>query len=134
VSERRRRIEYALALPAVAAGAGALAGASGRTWARAEIALSGPVAPAPVALTGDGTAPTAFAMGLVALAAVAAVLATRGAARRVLGGLIALFGLIGLSAVWGGTRPAALEQLAADRSTASGAVQALHLDPLWPGL
>ncbi|QBI53940.1 Trp biosynthesis-associated membrane protein [Streptomonospora litoralis] len=134
MTDRRRRAEYALALGAVAAGAAALTGASGRTWARAEIALSGPAAPAPVVVTGDDTAPAAFATGLAALAAVAALPATRGLARRVLGGLVALFGVAGLAAVWRGTRPAALQDLAADRSTAHGAVEALHVSALWPGL
>nr|WP_255429811.1 Trp biosynthesis-associated membrane protein [Streptomonospora sp. PA3] len=134
VSAGRYRAEYAAVLAAVAAGAGALAGASGRTWARAEVALSGPVAAAPVDVTGDDVAPTAFAVGLAALAALAALLATRGLARRVLGAIIALFGTAGLAAVWRGTRPAALEQAAADRATAHGAVEGLHLVALWPGI
>ncbi|GAB3461426.1 Trp biosynthesis-associated membrane protein [Streptomonospora sediminis] len=134
MTQRRSRAEYAAVLIALAAGAGALAGASGRTWARAEIALGGSLAPAPVALTGDDTAPGAFAMGLAGLAALAAVLATRGLARRVLGGIVALFGIIGAAGVWRGTRPQALADAAADRSTAHGEVEALHLAAAWPAL
>ncbi|GAA1777904.1 Trp biosynthesis-associated membrane protein [Streptomonospora arabica] len=128
------RAEFAVALCAVAAGAGALAGAAGRTWARAQVDVGGPVAAAPVELTGDDVAPTAFAMGLAGLAALAAVLATRGPLRRALGGVVALFGLAALVGVWRGTRTAALQEAAADRATASGAVDGLHLVAQWPGL
>ncbi|WP_052810050.1 Trp biosynthesis-associated membrane protein [Streptomonospora alba] len=129
-----RRAEFAAALGAVTAGAAALTGASGRTWARAEVDLGGPVAAAPVELTGGDIAPTAFAMGMAGLAAVAALAATRGAPRRVLGAIIALFGAAALGSVWRGTRTAAVEQAAAERSTAHGGIEALHLVALWPGL
>ncbi|GAA4905677.1 Trp biosynthesis-associated membrane protein [Streptomonospora salina] len=127
-----RRGEFAAALAVVAAGAAALLGSSGRTWARARIDLPGPVAAAPVELTGGDTAPTVFAMGTAGLAALAALLATRGAVRRGLGAVVALFGAAALVAVWRGTRTAALEQAAADRSTAHGGIEALHLVALWP--
>ncbi|MDT0303390.1 Trp biosynthesis-associated membrane protein [Streptomonospora wellingtoniae] len=129
-----RRVEFTVALCAVAAGAGTLAGASGRTWARAQVNVGGPVAAAPVELTGDDLAPTAFAMGLAGLAALAAVLATRGPVRRALGGVVALFGLAALVGVWRGTRAASLQEAAADRATAGGAVDNLHLLAQWPAL
>ncbi|MDA0568009.1 Trp biosynthesis-associated membrane protein, partial [Streptomonospora sp. S1-112] len=130
----RARAEYGAALAALALGAGALLGAGGRVWAQAEIAVGGRVAPAPVELTGQDAAAPAFALGLAGLAALAAVVAARGWARRAVGGAVAAFGAAALYSVWQGTRTPALTALAAERSTAQGRVEALHVATQWPAL
>lgn len=68
---------------------GATAGISAtQTWARGSV--RGPVGPSPVLVTGSAAAPLATAAGILGLAAVGALLATRRSARQVVGVLVVL--------------------------------------------
>lgn len=91
--ETSARREYLLSLLLGAAGAGLVLLSVRQPWAH--VLTSGP-APLPgqrVAVSGQALIPLAGALGLAALAGLAAVIATRGTARRVVGGLLALAGL-----------------------------------------
>jgi uncharacterized membrane protein (TIGR02234 family) len=82
-------------LAASAAGAGAVLLAAGREWATVRFSAavpSGGHGPAGTALTGGDLVPFLGPAALAALAAVVAVLATRGRARRVVGGVLAILG------------------------------------------
>jgi len=61
-------------------------------WARVVTAAPRPLPAATVSVRGQDLVPLAGALGLAALAGLAAVLATRGLARRVVGGLLVVFG------------------------------------------
>ncbi|RNL86498.1 Trp biosynthesis-associated membrane protein [Halostreptopolyspora alba] len=128
----RPRREFAAALLGTLAGAAALLAATGQTWAVARVGAAGPTAAAEVNLAGDDTAPVAAAIGWVALAALAALLATKGWARRGLGVLLTAFAGVALLDVWTGTRPAALVRAVAARATTEGDVSGPALEPGWP--
>ncbi|MGV9535557.1 Trp biosynthesis-associated membrane protein, partial [Streptosporangium sandarakinum] len=84
-----------------AAGAGLVLLASGRDWFTVTYgARAVPVAAADVA---PALGPAAWA----SLAAVVAVLATRGVWRRIVGGVMAVCGAGAVAAAWAGSRPAA---------------------------
>ncbi|RCV50728.1 Trp biosynthesis-associated membrane protein [Marinitenerispora sediminis] len=128
----RARREYTAALLATAAGAAALLAATAQTWASGQVAPPGPVAPAPVELAAGDVSPAAAAMGWASLAAVAALVATRGWARRGVGLLVAVFGAVAATDVWRGTRPEELLRAAERQATAAGDVGALAPAPVWP--
>ncbi|WP_017557886.1 Trp biosynthesis-associated membrane protein [Nocardiopsis baichengensis] len=130
----RAKREYTTALAATAAGAAALITAAGQTWATGTVEMAGPLAAAPVEVDGAAAAPGAAAMGWAGLAAVAALLATRGRARTVAGALLAVFGAGALVGVWSGTRASALNASAAEATTAQGDLGALHVAWGWPAL
>jgi uncharacterized membrane protein (TIGR02234 family) len=66
-----------------------------RPWAHAVVAVGGsPQAPQTVDLSGRAVTPLVAALGVVALAAIVALLATRSAARIVMGGLVAIVGAL----------------------------------------
>ncbi|TDQ48514.1 Trp biosynthesis-associated membrane protein [Actinorugispora endophytica] len=129
-----RRREYAAALALTAAGATALLAASARTWASAEVATGGGLAPVPVELPAAAVAPVASALGWAGLAALAALFATKGLARRAVGLLVALMGAGALAGVAVGTRPPALAAAAERAATAEGAVGPVALAAAWPVL
>ncbi|MBP2702289.1 TIGR02234 family membrane protein [Microbispora sp. RL4-1S] len=107
---------------ATCAAAGALALlAAGRIWATVTFdAQAGPLSAGHVSLTGGDLAAVLTPAVLAALAAGAAVLATRGLARRIVATVISLCGVVVLSGVWRGTRPAAV--VAAAREHAATAM------------
>ncbi|MFL6238445.1 MAG: Trp biosynthesis-associated membrane protein [Actinomycetes bacterium] len=77
-----------------------------RTWAHAVVAVSGsPQAPQTADLAGRSVAPLVAALGMVALAAVIALLATRGWWRVVVGAVLAVVGalIIGSTALTSAT-------------------------------
>ncbi|SCL68735.1 Trp biosynthesis-associated membrane protein [Micromonospora peucetia] len=82
----RRELTYAVLL--CVAGAGLALWASTRTWAVELTARPTPLPPVHDARTGAGLLPWLPALALVGLAGGGAVLATRGRARRLLGGLL----------------------------------------------
>jgi uncharacterized membrane protein (TIGR02234 family) len=93
VTGHAARREYALGLALCLAGAALLLIAAGRPWSTL-VAEAAPGLPrSTVVRTGRDVAPLAAAAGVAGLAAVAGVVATRGWARRAVGGLAALFGL-----------------------------------------
>jgi len=88
------RREFGLTLAVGVAGAGIMLLAVAQPWARASFAPAPPLPASRVAVSGHELAPAADALGLAALASLAAVIASRGAARRVSGLLLALLGLL----------------------------------------
>jgi uncharacterized membrane protein (TIGR02234 family) len=89
VSARRR---YLLTLLLGAAGAGAVLLAARQPWAHVVTRAPRPLPSASVAVSGQDLVPLAGALALAALAGLAAVIATRGAARQVVGALLVVFG------------------------------------------
>jgi uncharacterized membrane protein (TIGR02234 family) len=86
------RREYLLTLLAGAVGAAVVLLAARQGWARVVTIEPRPLPASRVAVRGQDLVPAAGALGLAALAGLAAVLATRGLARRIVGGLLAVFG------------------------------------------
>jgi uncharacterized membrane protein (TIGR02234 family) len=86
------RREYLLTLLAGAVGAAVVLLAARQGWARVVTIEPRPLPTSRIAVRGQDLVPAAGALGLAALAGLAAVLATRRFARRVVGGLLALFG------------------------------------------
>ena len=86
------RREYALVLLLGLAGAACVVVSVRQGWARVVTAAPRPLPAATVSVRGQDLVPVAGALGLAALAGLAAVLATRGLARRLVGGLLAVFG------------------------------------------
>ena len=87
------RREYLLTLLAGAVGAAVVLLAARQGWARVVTIEPHPLPASRVTVSGQDLVPAAAALGLAALAGLAAVLATRGLARRVVGGLLAAFGV-----------------------------------------
>jgi uncharacterized membrane protein (TIGR02234 family) len=87
------RREYLLTLLAGAVGAAVVLLAARQGWARVVAVEPRPLPVSRVAVRGQDLVPAAGALGLAALAGLAAVLATRGLARRAVGGLLAAFGV-----------------------------------------
>jgi uncharacterized membrane protein (TIGR02234 family) len=86
------RREYALGLALGAAGAGLVLLAARQGWARVLTPAPPPLPAGSVTVTGQDLVPLAGALGLASLATLAAVIATRGLARRLTGVLLAAFG------------------------------------------
>ncbi len=87
------RREYLLTLLAGAVGAAVVLLASRQGWAHVVTVEPRPLPESRDAVSGQDLVPAAGALGLAALAGLAAVLATRGIARRIVGGLLAAFGV-----------------------------------------
>jgi uncharacterized membrane protein (TIGR02234 family) len=81
------------------AGAGCMLLAVRQGWARVVTAAPRPLPAATVPVRGQDLVPLAGALGLAALASLAAVLATKGLARRLVGAALALFGAGAAAAV-----------------------------------
>jgi uncharacterized membrane protein (TIGR02234 family) len=86
------RLELTVALLAGAAGAGLVFLGVRHGWARVHTTAPAPLPGSDVTVTGQDLVPAAGALALAGLASLAAVLATRGLARRLTGMLLALFG------------------------------------------
>jgi uncharacterized membrane protein (TIGR02234 family) len=86
------RREYGLTLLAGAAGAGLILLAVKQRWAQAVYTPPKPLTPQVIDVSGGDLVPLASALAVAALAGLAAVIATRGVARRAAGVLLALFG------------------------------------------
>lgn len=87
----RRRLSVALVCCTL--GAAVVLLAAGQPWARAELTAAADVPVLPVTLTGRDLAPLAAGLGLLALAAAAALVATRGLARQLLGFVVLAAGV-----------------------------------------
>ena len=88
----RSRREYALGLVLGAAGAGLVLLSVRQGWARALTPAPPPLPAGTATVTGQDLIPLAGGLGVAALATLAAVIATRGLARRLTGALLAAFG------------------------------------------
>jgi uncharacterized membrane protein (TIGR02234 family) len=84
--------QYGYALLAGAVGAGLVLLALRAQWAQAVFTPQKPLTAQVVSVSGNDLVPLAGALALAALAGLIAVIATKGVARRVVGGLLALFG------------------------------------------
>ena len=94
-SEGRRlspRWEYGLVLLLGAAGAGLVFLGVRQGWAHVHTSVPRPLPGSNVTVTGQDLVPAASALAIAGLATLAAVIATRGLARRLAGGLLMLFG------------------------------------------
>jgi uncharacterized membrane protein (TIGR02234 family) len=101
-SEGRRlspRWEYGLVLLAGAAGAGLVFLGVRQGWAHVHTSAPRPLPGSNVTVTGQDLVPAASALAIAGLATLAAVIATRGLARRLAGGLLMLFGAGAAAAV-----------------------------------
>jgi uncharacterized membrane protein (TIGR02234 family) len=110
------RREYLLTLLAGAVGAAVVLLAARQGWARVVTVEPRPLPTSRIAVRGQDLVPAAGALGLAALAGLAAVLATRRLVRRIVGGLLALFGAGIVVSV---TLPVTAAQV---RSAAAGAI------------
>lgn len=88
------RREYALGLVLGAAGAGLALLSARQGWALVRTPAPPPLPASTVKVSGQDLVPLAGALGLAALATLAAVIATRGLARRLTGLLLATFGVV----------------------------------------
>ncbi|HEX6854739.1 MAG TPA: Trp biosynthesis-associated membrane protein [Streptosporangiaceae bacterium] len=86
------RWEYGLVLLAGAAGAGLVFLGMRQGWARVHTSAPRPLPGSNVTVTGQDLVPAASALAIAGLATLAAVIATRGLARRLAGGLLMLLG------------------------------------------
>ena len=112
----RSRREYALVLVLGAAAAGVVLLSVRQAWARVLTPAPAPLPGTSVTVSGQDLVPLAGALGVAALATLAAVIATRGLARRLIGVLLAAFGAVIAVAV--SLPVTATEVLAAARVTA----------------
>jgi uncharacterized membrane protein (TIGR02234 family) len=110
------RREYLLGLALGVAGAGAVLLSARQGWARVATPAPAPLPASVVTVSGQDLVPLAGALGLAALASLAAVIATRRLARRLAGLLMAVFGVV--IAVVVSLPLAASDVLAAARVTA----------------
>jgi uncharacterized membrane protein (TIGR02234 family) len=113
--------EYGLALLTGAAGAGLVLLAVRQRWAQAVFTPPKPLSPQVINVSGGDLVPLAGALGIAALACLAAVIATRGAARRVVGALLAMLGAGAAVAVGTGVSAASVLSVAASKVGSPGA-------------
>src|SRR3954454_9250434 len=85
--------EYGLALLAGAVGGGLILVSVRQRWAQAVFTPPKPLSAQTISVTGADLVPLAGALGIAALAGLAAVIATRGVMRRASGVLLAAFGI-----------------------------------------
>lgn len=137
----RKRAEFALALLLdLLGGAGALL-IAGRAWQTVLTPRPRPLADDVLALSGHTLDSAATALSLVALAGAVAVLATRGLARRVVGGVLALAGalmvwrsLAGLTAISAGRAHAFVQERHSGVGVDPRVVPHLSVHAQWPVL
>lgn len=115
------RQELVTVLVLGAAGAGLVLMAMRQGWAQVRTAAPAPLPDSVVTATGQSMIPYAETLAITALAALAAVLATRGLARRAVGVLLAGLGAgLGAGVAAGVTRSAALAAAAGTLGPATG--------------
>jgi uncharacterized membrane protein (TIGR02234 family) len=115
------RREFGLVLLLGAVGAGLVVLAVRQTWAQAIFVPPRPLPAQDISVTGQQLVPLASALALAALACLAAVIATRSAARRVAGVLLAALGA-GAAAAAGAGVSASSVLATAQSSAAAGAL------------
>lgn len=108
--------EYVLVLGAAAAGAGLVLLSVRQGWAQVVTAAPAPLPSGSVPVRGQDLVPVAGALAVVSLAALAAVIATRGLARRLVGVLLAVSGALTVLVV--STHVSTADVLAAVHGTA----------------
>jgi uncharacterized membrane protein (TIGR02234 family) len=135
-----KHVAFALALVLDAIGAGGALLISMRTWQTATTPRPAPLHDDVLQLSGRTVDAAPTALALVALAGVVAVLATRRLLRRVVGGVLALAGVLlvwrAISS-WSAVSTQRARTLVADRHSTvdvSRAVPHVATHPLWPAL
>jgi uncharacterized membrane protein (TIGR02234 family) len=113
--------EYGLALLGGAVGGGAILLAVRQQWAQAVFTPPKPLSTQVIDVSGGDLVPLAGALGIAALACLAAVIATRGVARRVAGALLAALGAGAAVAATTGVTAAAVLSVAASKVGSPGA-------------
>jgi uncharacterized membrane protein (TIGR02234 family) len=98
------RRQFGLVLLLGAAGAALVVFAVRQTWAQAVFTPPHPLPAQEISVTGQQLVPLASALALAALACLAAVIATRSAARRVAGVVLAVLGAAAAAAAGAGVR------------------------------
>ena len=116
------RWEYGLVLLLGAAGTGLVFLGVRQGWAHVHTSAPRPLPGSNVTVTGQDLVPAASALAIAGLATLAAVIATRGLARRLAGGLLMLFGA-GAAAIRAAASSAGLNGLAGS-GTGAGSVTA----------
>ncbi len=112
------RREFTLVLLLGAAGAGLVVFAVRQAWAQAIFTAPHPLPAEDITVTGQQLVPLASALGLAALACLAAVIATRSAARRAAGVVLAVLGAgAAVAAAAGVTAATVLSAARADAAT-----------------
>jgi uncharacterized membrane protein (TIGR02234 family) len=115
------RREFGLVLLLGAAGAALVVFAVRQTWAQAIFTPPRPLPVQQISVTGQQLVPLAAALALAGLACLAAVIATRSAARRVAGALLAVLGAGAAVAAGAGVRASAV-LATAQANAAAGAL------------
>jgi uncharacterized membrane protein (TIGR02234 family) len=113
-----------VALLGGAAGAGLILLAVRQQWAKAVFTPPKPLSAQVIDVSGGDLVPVAGALGIAALACLAAVIATRGIARRATGVLLALFGAGAAVAVGASSSAASVLSVAASKVGSPGAAAA----------
>ena len=116
------RRQFVLTLLLGAAGAGLALLAVRQGWARAVYAAPRPLPSQSITVTGQDLAPAASALALAGLACLAAVIATRGVARRAAGVVLALCGAGTAVAASGSLSAARVIAVAATKMSSSASV------------
>jgi uncharacterized membrane protein (TIGR02234 family) len=115
------RRQYGAALAGGAAGAGLVLLAVRQQWAQAVFTPPKPFPQQVIDVSGGDLVPVAGALGIAALACLAAVIATRGVARRATGVLLALFGAGAAVALGTSVSAASVLSVAASKVGSPGA-------------
>jgi len=115
------RRQYLVALAVGAVGAGLILLAIRAQWAQAVFVPPKPFAQQVIDVSGGDLVPAAGGFGIAALACLAAVIATRGLARRLTGALLALFGVGAAIAVGTSVSAASVLSVAASKVGSPGA-------------
>jgi len=113
--------EYGMALLAGAVGGGLILVSVRQRWAQAVFTPPKPLSAQVISVTGTDLVPLAGALGIAALACLAAVIATRGVVRRASGALLAAFGVGVAVAAGTAVSAASVLSVAASRAGAPGA-------------
>jgi uncharacterized membrane protein (TIGR02234 family) len=113
--------EYGLVLLAGAVGGGLILVSVRQRWAQAVFTPPKPLSAQTISVTGTDLVPLAGALGIAALACLAAVIATRGMLRRASGVLLAAFGIGAAVAAGTAVSAASVLSVAASHAAAPGA-------------
>jgi uncharacterized membrane protein (TIGR02234 family) len=127
------RHEFTVALATGAAGAGLVLLAVAQPWARASLVSAAPLPPTHITVTGRELAPAAGALAIAALTCLAAIIATRGVARRAVSALLAAAGALIAAGAAAAVRHAHVAATAAAHSLGplSGARLEMSAFPWW---
>lgn len=135
------RVQFATAMAGLLVGGALALIAGGRGWQTVTAVRTRPLADEVLSVTGRTLHPAVTALALVALAGVVGVLATRGVARRVVGGVLAVVGgvlcwqsLAGLAAMSTAHAHSALRDARGGVGLDAEGALRVAVHPVWPVL